>query len=107
MGKENFCKSKRAAKRSWRMDENGTKVSRSWERNEENAQATIAEGERLFDQLNATLFTKAHPSIDGMVAMTYALSKTYVALKQLLKEYHIDAEPHFMTMAKWFEELKY
>ena len=70
------------------------------------AMLTIGKGEKLADQLVETLFTVA-PDIDGAVAMTYALSKTYVALKSALKEVGINVDPYFRNMVKvWEGELK-
>ena len=68
-------------------------------------QKTIEQGELLFDQLNATIFSTAHPSIDGMVAMTYALSKTYLAVEMALKEFNIELEPYFKNMVRFFRPI--
>jgi hypothetical protein len=70
------------------------------------AMKTIEKGEQLTEQLVATLFAVT-PNIDGAVAMTYALSKTYVALKSALKEVGINVDPYFRNMVKvWEGELK-
>lgn len=68
-------------------------------------QKTIEQGELLFDKLNATIFSNAHPNIDGMVAMTYALSKTYVAVEMVLKEFGIELEPYFKNMVRFFKPI--
>ena len=65
---------------------------------------TIRQGERLARKLTDTLYS-GRQDINGLVAMTYALSKTYMALKLTLKDYNIDAEPYFMKMAKWWEPI--
>lgn len=65
---------------------------------------TIRQGERLARRLTDTLYSERQ-DINGLVAMTYALSKTYMALKLTLKDYNIDAEPYFMKMAKWWEPI--
>ena len=65
---------------------------------------TIRQGERLARRLTDTLYS-GRQDINGLVAMTYALSKTYMALKLTLKDYNIDAEPYFMKMAKWWEPI--
>ena len=70
------------------------------------AMKTIDKGEKLADQLVETLFA-ATPDINGAVAMTYALSKTYVALKSALKVVGINVDPYFRNMVKmWEGELK-
>ena len=101
---KNKFKAKRVAMRNVRV-ENGTRISRSWERNSKNTEQTIAQGEKLFDKLQTALFAQADPSIDGMVAMTYGLSKTYVALKMALREFNIDVYPYFMDMVKFWEPI--
>ncbi len=65
---------------------------------------TIRQGERLAKRLTNTLYS-GRQDIKGLVVMTYALAKTYMALKLTLKDYNIDAEPYFLKMAKWWEPI--
>lgn len=65
---------------------------------------TIRQGERLAGRLTDTLYS-GRQDINGLVVMTYALAKTYMALKLTLKDHNIDAEPYFLKMAKWWEPI--
>ena len=65
---------------------------------------TIRQGERLARRLTDTLYS-GRQDINGLVVMTYALAKTYMALKLTLKDHNIDAEPYFLKMAKWWEPI--
>ena len=65
---------------------------------------TIRQGERLAKRLTNTLYS-GRQDIKGLVVMTYALAKTYMALKLTLKDHNIDAEPYFLKMAKWWEPI--
>lgn len=65
---------------------------------------TIRQGERLARRLTGTLYS-GRQDINGLVVMTYALAKTYMALKLTLKDHNIDAEPYFLKMAKWWEPI--
>ena len=65
---------------------------------------TIRQGERLARRLTDMLYS-GRQDINGLVVMTYALAKTYMALKLTLKDHNIDAEPYFLKMAKWWEPI--
>ena len=95
--KRNAAKRRREKKFGWCDKRDGVTV--------QSTQMTIDQGEQLFDKLNATIFSTAHPSIDGMVAMTYALSKTYVAVEMALKEFGIELEPYFKNMVRFFKPI--
>jgi hypothetical protein len=95
--KRNAAKRRRENKYGWCETTDGLTAQKT--------QKTIEQGELLFNKLNATIFSTAHPNIDGMVAMTYALSKTYVAVKMALKEFGIELDPYFENMVRFFEPI--
>lgn len=59
------------------------------------------EGERIYRGMRDVLLT-AHPSIVGVVAMNYAISKLMAIYKLVLKEMDMDGEESLDSMIDWW-----
>lgn len=83
----------------------GNRVSDKVDRlKKKSTEATINQGEELFKRMSKVLFS-GPTSIDGMVAMTYALSRCHVELMLLLKDFCIDGEPYIRNMINFWRPI--